>query len=372
MSSGVARFNCNVTVMSEFVCKFVDYTPETRSPHPAETPTELPLAPPHKLPDELPHEPYVTQSHNLPGLRTDVSFELHEPESLWNPVDTPGPLTQDLTSEVGQRSTGSEGKFVDSGQSKLTNKDSQRTVNFEKTETDFAVSSDGNISDDVKWELSDLDDDASLEDDIASEAEVPSVCTDVLYNVGVTTAMTEDVNTWVPTDPMSSDLSQSDITDRQSDFNNTHKSPVLRPPAPLHHGNESLPNASMQSKSHSARKSSQSPRKPEAESASRNQKSIHTFFKPLKSVTASSLADASESCAARHEVAQKPPNCANSKYPPWKSPCVVGRIVTSGVGDSRTVNSAKAPTWGYGSNTGRPTKKCPFYKWIPGKCRSRL
>ena len=339
-------------------------------------PPELPRAHPHELPDKLPHEPpEVTQSHDLPGLRTDAIFDPHEPESLWNPVDTPGSLTQDLTSEVGQRSTGSECKFAHTrGQSKRVNKDllGTRSVDCQKTETEFAMSSDGNISDEVNWELSDLPDDASLEDDIASEAEVPSVCTDVLYNDGVTTAMMEDVNTWVPTDPMSSDLSQPDTTDRESDFNNTHKSPVLRPPAPLHHGNESLPKASTQSKSHSGRKSSQSPRKPEAESASRNQKSIQTFFKPLKSVTASSLADASESCVATHEVVQKPSNCANSKYPPWKSPCVVGRIVTSGVGDSRTVDSAKAPTWGYGSNTGRPTKKCPSYKWIPGKCRSRL
>ena len=242
------------------------------------------------------------------------------------------------------------------------NTDSQeaRTENGETSEVNFVVNSESeDRNDDVKFyrDVSEMLVDATEEDtkDItspAAETGVTSEHPDTTYDDG-DTGLIGDVNTCVANDALSREHSQVNKSTNQHHANR-HDSP-LRISVPVHHGNAIIYSAQ-------STQLTQSPRKQRSElNVIGNQKSIDAFFKPMKSRMLSLSAKEDKLSLQRcvGEVTQQQLSDKSKLVPLKNAP-------SAGSAWNKTVLSDVPSNCG-SSNRSRTQRKCPFYKWIPGK-----
>ena len=209
-----------------------------------------------------------------------------------------------------------------------------------------------------------MEDDA---DDIMSHATedcVTPVCRDNKFDNGDTSLLGGEI-TCVKNKQLSCEHSQ---IDKQTNQYLTYQHDDVMPlniTVPLHHGKAVIYNGT----DHSEKQSTpftQSPRK----RRTGNQRSLDAFFKPMnsKTVTPSTKEDEVSSEKPVQEVAQQWWRGDKSKSPPQKITAASKSVMSDRPSTSGPRPSTSGPSGPRDLNSrGRPARKCPFYKWIPGK-----
>ena len=356
----------NVIIMLSDV-SFVDYRDEIISAQSCDQqPCPLSsLTPSSTQPNDL-TQCDTTQSL-LPELDNNSghgSMTCHQPSATDIPVSS---FIQDSAPEVRQVSAAG----AVSGYERTRNFEEADVENCDSVSTRHVVTSgDNDMNDcdvflrDVSEMLGDaMEDDA---DDIMSHATEDCV-TPVRHNTfdnGDTSLLGGEI-TCVKNKLLSSEHSQ---IDKQTNMYLTYQHDdvmSLNITVPLHHGKAVVYNGN----DHSKKQSTPFTQLPQKRRTG-NQRSLDAFFKPMRSktVTQSTIEDEVSSHKHVQEVTQQQCCGDKSKSAPQKITAASKSVMSGRPSTSGPRPSTSGPGGPRDLNRGsRPARKCPFYKWIPGK-----